>query len=300
MTPLFCDDLLIEASSPARALDKLAGAGITIYSARRIAPGKLKIRVKCKETEKIFAIFRGSCYTVTKVGPARLAKLRAYLLRRPGIAAGIAAFVAAAYLFNVPVLRVDVSASRYESAAREILEEAGIRPFSLCGEEAREEVRRALLALPGVVFVSVEKEGCVVTVRLEEDEETPLPDMERDLAAPRAGIVEELTVLRGTALVSEGDAVSAGQTVVAGYFLTESGGQRETFAVARGSLLFEYTGEFYSAERSDAARADAIASAQLSSGGEAVSVRVSVRGEGDGYLYTVTLTARVRFSVNMD
>ena len=77
MTPLFCEDLIISASSPVRALDKLAANGITAYSARRIAPGKLKIRVKCKETAKIFAIFRGSCYTVTKAGPARLAKLRA-------------------------------------------------------------------------------------------------------------------------------------------------------------------------------------------------------------------------------
>ena len=73
MTPLFCEDLIISASSPVRALDKLAANGITAYSARRIAPGKLKIRVKCKETAKIFAIFRGSCYTVTKAGPARAA-----------------------------------------------------------------------------------------------------------------------------------------------------------------------------------------------------------------------------------
>ncbi len=85
MTPLFCEDLIVSASSPVRALDKLAANGITAYSARRIAPGKLKIRVKCKETAKIFAIFRGSCYTVTKAGPARLAKLRARALRRPGI-----------------------------------------------------------------------------------------------------------------------------------------------------------------------------------------------------------------------
>ena len=199
MTPLFCEDLIISASSPVRALDKLAANGITAYSARRIAPGKLKIRVKCKETAKIFAIFRGSCYTVTKAGPARLAKLRARALRRPGILAGLAAFVVAAYCVNIPVLRIDVTGSaRYEEEAYAVLAESGVRTFALCGEEEREAARRALLALPGVVFASVEKAGCVVTAVIEESEETPLPERERELLSPRAGKVEELAVLRGT------------------------------------------------------------------------------------------------------
>ena len=301
MTPLFCEDLIISASSPVRALDKLAANGITAYSARRIAPGKLKIRVKCKETAKIFAIFRGSCYTVTKAGPARLAKLRARALRRPGILAGLAAFVLAAYCVNIPVLRIDVTGSaRYEEEAYAVLAESGVRTFALCGEEEREAARRALLALPGVVFASVEKEGCVVTAVIEESEETPLPERERDLVCPRAGVLEELAVLRGTALVSEGDAVGAGQTLVAGYFLTEEGERRETFAVARASILCTFSAEYFSAERSDAAAADAVAAAHLAAGGELVSSEVSVRAEGDGYIYGAAVTVRLRISVNLD
>lgn len=300
MMPLFCDDIEISASSPSHALEMIARAGIAVYGAERIAPGKLKIRVKCKETKKIFAIFRGSCYTVTKDKRARLAKVVSRALRRPGILAGAALFALGAFFVNVPVLRIDVYAAYSATAAREVLAEAGIRPLSLCSEAQAEEVRRALLSLPGVVFASVEKEGCVLTVRLQEEQDTPLPSPARSLSAPRAGVVEELTVLRGTALVSEGDAVEAGQELAAGYFLTESGEKRETFAVARCALLCEWSGDFYSEERSEDAAAGAIAAAQLSAGGELVSARAEVRAEGEGYVYRVTLTVRVFASVNME
>ena len=230
-----------------------------------------------------------------------LAKLRARALRRPGILAGLAAFVLAAYCVNIPVLRIDVAGSaRYEEEAYAVLAESGVRTFALCGEEEREAARRALLALPGVVFASVEKAGCVVTAVIEESEETPLPERERELSSPRAGKVEELAVLRGTALVSEGDAVAAGQTLVAGYFLTEEGERRETFAVARASILCTFSAEYFSAERSDAAAADAVAAAHLAAGGELVSSEVSVRAEGDGYIYGAAVTVRLRISVNLD
>ncbi len=300
MTPLFCDDVEIAASSPPHALEMLARAGVTVYRAERIAPGRLKIRVKCKETKKIFAIFRGSCYTVKKAERARLAKACARALRRPGALIGAALFTLAAFLVNVPVLRIDVYAPYSAAAARQVLADAGVCPFSLCDAEKEESLRRALLALPGVVFASVEKEGCVLTVRLQEEEDTPLPSPARSLTAPRAGVVEELTVLRGTALVSEGDAVSAGQELAAGYFLTEEGEKRETFAVARCALLCEWSGEFYSEEKSGAAEAGALAAAGLAAGGEPVSARTSVRAEGEGYVYEVTLTVRVFASVNME
>lgn len=301
MRPLFCDVLQIEAIAPLRALDKLARRGISVYDVQKLGPTKLKLRVKSKETEKIFAIFRGSCYTVTKIGAAGLKRLTDAALRRPGMVAGAVLFLFLSAFSNFFVLKIEVvgSGARYRERAVELLAEAGVRTFAPYGESAAESARAALLTLPSVVFAEVEKSGCVVTVRLEESAETPVPTQAKSLLAPAGGVVEELTVLRGTALAAEGDEVREGQELVGGYFETESGERKDTFAVARASILHTYTGEFKSDTADEEALARAVAAANMIAGGEPVDYTASVREEGGGFVYTVAVRVRITCSVNM-
>ena len=93
MTPLFCEEWKVEAVAPFRALDKLARRGVCVYDVQKISPVCLKFRAKSKESKKIFAIFRGSCYTVKKERAARLSRLPAAVRRRPGFAAGLVLFL---------------------------------------------------------------------------------------------------------------------------------------------------------------------------------------------------------------
>ena len=195
-------------------------------------------------------------------------------------------------------IEIEGSAARNAARVREVLQEAGIAPFTFYREEEGEAARTALLALPGVVFASVEKSGCVLTVTVEESAEPPAPVRKQSLVAPRAGVVEELTVLRGTAEVCVGEAVSAGQTLVGGYFV-QGEERHETFAIARCSLLCSFQGEYAFAAESEAARESALAQALLAAGGEPVAQEISVRAEGEGAVYAVRLTVRVRLSVGL-
>ena len=179
-----------------------------------------------------------------------------------------------------------------------MLQEAGIAPFTFYREEEGEAARTALLALPGVVFASVEKSGCVLTVTVEESADPPAPVRKQSLVAPRAGVVEELTVLRGTAEVCVGEAVSAGQTLVGGYFV-QGEERHETFAIARCALLCPFQGEYAFAAESEAARESALAQALLAAGGEPVAQEISVHAEGEGVVYAVRLTVRVRLSAGL-
>ena len=242
MTPLFGVRMELAGAAPLRALEKLAAAGIRVRDVRKTGPARLNFCVKSKETEKIFAIFARSCYTVTRKESVGLTRAAAFLRRRPGILAGALAALALAAAGDLFVLRVRVvgSASRYAARAEEILAEAGLSPFSLYRAEAADAAEAALLSLPGVVFASVGKAGCVLTVTLEESAEAPAPAQASSLVAPRAGVVEELTVLRGTPLAAEGESVAAGRELVGGYFVTEEGERRPTPAVARCSLLCGY------------------------------------------------------------
>ena len=301
MTPLTGVRLEISGVAPLRALERLAGAGIRVRDVRKISASRLNFCVKSKETKKIFAIFARSCYTVTRKESVGLTRVAAFLRRRPGIVAGALLALALAASGDLFVLRVCVSgsAARYAARAEAILAEAGLRPFALYSEEAAEAAEAALLGLPGVVFASVGKEGCVLTVTLEESAELPAPAPGSSLVAPRAGVVEELTALRGTPLVEEGARVAAGQTLVGGFFETESGERRETPAVARCSLLCTYEEEFVGAADSESFRSRSIASARLRAGGELVSAHCTVREEAGAYVCTVSLVVRVRLSVNL-
>ena len=250
--------------------------------------------------QKVFAILRGSCYTVTNKGSVGCKRLADALLARPGLWIGALLLAAALWAGGAAVLRIEVEGSAAWNAARvrEVLQEAGIAPFTFYREEEGEAARTALLALPGVVFASVEKSGCVLTVTVEESAEPPAPVRKQSLVAPRAGVVEELTVLRGTAEVCVGEAVSAGQTLVGGYFL-QGEERHETFAIARCSLLCPFQGEYAFAAESEAARESALAQALLAAGGEPVAQEISVRAEGEGAVYAVRLTVRVRLSVGL-
>ena len=302
MTPLVCDELEIVGIAPQRALDKLARAGICVYDVQKRGAACLNLRVKCKETEKIFAIFSGSCYTVTKKRPLRLKRLALRAAKRAGAAAGAVLALLIAAASNAFVLRVEVegSGARYAPRAREILAEEGVKAFRLYDGEGAEQARARMLALPGVVFAELEKSGCVLTVTLEADEEIAPPALARELVSPASGVVEELTVLRGTALAAEGDTVAAGQTLAGGFFFTEEGARRETFAIARCSILCEYTQSVRAASDGESARKNAIAAAHMNAGGELVESAAAVREEDGGFVFDVRLTVRIRASVNME
>lgn len=301
MTPLFAEEWQVQAVAPFRALDKLARRGIFVYDVQKIGTTCLKFRAKSKESEKIFAIFRGSCYTVTKCRSVRLKRLADALARRPGILAGVLLFFALGFCSNFFVLdiRVEGSGARYEERAVEILRENGLQAFAPFGEDKAAKAGAELLGLPGIVFAQVQKSGCIVTVTLEESEETPVPVRQSDLKASADGEMEEITVLRGTALVKAGDAVEEGQTLVGGFFETPEGARKDTFAVARASILHSYTGEFISDEKSEEALARAVASANMIAGGEPVDYTYTVRAEGGKFVYAVTVRVRIVCSVNM-
>ena len=300
MRPPFCCEVEIGGVMPLSALERLARAGIRAYCVRKVSVCRLKLYVRAKEMQKVFAILRGSCYTVTNKGSVGCKRLADALLARPGLWIGALLLAAALWAGGAAVLRIEVegSAARNAARVREVLQEAGIAPFTFYREEEGEAVRTALLALPGVVFASVEKSGCVLTITVEESAEPPAPVRKQSLVAPRAGVVEELTVLRGTAEVSVGEAVSAGQTLVGGYFV-QGEERHETFAIARCALLCSFQGEYAFAAESEAARESALAQALLAAGGELTAQEISVRAEGEGVVYAVRLTVRVRLSAGL-
>ena len=289
-----------------RAVNKLARAGIEVFNVRKIGKTRIRLSVRAKDSEKFFAIFRGSCYTINKMSDRGAKKWAAFALYRIGAVVGAALFCLLVYLSGLFVYKVEVvgSGSHYREEVCALLSQAGLSPFSAYSEEKAEQARTYVLDLPAVSFCSVQKKGGVIVVGVEVNAETPAKVPARSLVAGQEGTVLQLICIRGTPQVNEGDFVESGATLVAGYAEYgegESQTRREVAAIAKAVLECKLVYEHKSAEESEAAQDAAYAEALLRIGeGEVLEKQAEVRPESDGFVYRVEIRYTAVFAVNMD
>ncbi len=205
--------ITLTSLSTERAADKLARAGISVYSLKREGKNRLAFEVARKDCEKVFAILRGSCYNIEEVRERGLAFAYKKCLAHVGLLAGTLLFALCVCCFQSRVLRIEVvgSGAYYEREVLALLSEEGIKPLSAF-PRSLPSLTAEILSFPGVGFCEMRFSGGVLTVEVEVGEDrsrpTPVP-----LLSPGSGRVEELTVLRGTPCVKVGDEVEKGQTV---------------------------------------------------------------------------------------
>lgn len=72
-----------------RAVNKLARAGIEVFNVRKTGKTRIRLSIRAKDSEKFFAIFHGSCYTINKLKDRGLKRLAVWALCRVGVLVGI-------------------------------------------------------------------------------------------------------------------------------------------------------------------------------------------------------------------
>lgn len=146
------------------------------------------------------------------------------LRRRPILVAGFLLVFLLCTLIPTRILFVKVEGNETvpSNLIAEKAEDCGIG-FGASRREVRsEKIKNALLGkIPQLKWAGVTTKGCVATVSVREREpiEKEEPDGNKvgSIVATRDGIIQDYTVLRGTALCQIGQAVKAGQTLVSGY-----------------------------------------------------------------------------------
>lgn len=233
----------VESLSAVRAPDKLASAGICVLSVRYVQKNVLELQIAAKDSEKAFAILRGSCYNIKNIRYFGLAKLRKEAVRALGSAAGLALFLGGILFAQTRVLCMEFvgSGAYYEREVRALLSEEGVREFSAMPRSTGALTAR-VLALPRVEFCSFKMTGGVLTVEIECAENTqPIADM--PLLSPVNGVIEALTVVRGTPLFGVGDTVSAGEAVVAAHTVV-AGEARPAAVIAKVTVRYAVSAEY--------------------------------------------------------
>ncbi|MBQ8308785.1 MAG: sporulation protein YqfD [Clostridia bacterium] len=294
----FQERVMIEGIMPERALLRLKRAGIGVYKVKKIQKNQILFHVKKKDSEKVFAIFPNVCYnsngytpyTVRKMGAVGIGKTFERIKSRTGVIVGALLFCALTLFADNLILGVDfVGTDVYAREAIAVLEENGIKPFSVYRTGNEDLVCAKILSQKGVEFCSVKKSGlvAVVEVRLSPFAEKTLAA--GDMRSTRTGTVLSVTALRGTPLKSKGDSVQAGELLVGGYFLTGSGEEKRVEVIARASVACVYETEL-AAESEE----EAFAAAYLELGlleKDEITNKTVVQTEDGAYAVKIEYTA---------
>lgn len=240
-----CVEFTVESLSAHRAADKLSRAGIEVLSAVRTQKNAVDLRIRAKDCKKAFAILRGSCYNIKNVRSRGALKAFALAVRSAGLLVGAMLFLGGVLFAEHRVLAVEYvgNGAYLAREAEEVLARAGVKRFSPMPRDTG-ALTAELLALPRVEFCAVRRRGGVLTVELVcADGSVPLGSL--PLTAPASGVIEELVVVRGTAVKGVGDAVSAGETVVSAV----SSDGAPVLVIARVKVSFPVAREYGLEER---------------------------------------------------
>ena len=279
--------IYIEGLGAERAIDKLVNAQIQVLAAQKPQKNAVVIWVDGKDRKKVFAILQTSCYNIKKVRVRGLLRLAQTCRRSAGLLAGAAFFFACTLFFQSRVLsiRVEGSGAYLSEEVKTVLRENGTRMFSAFPRDTA-KLSASVMALPRVTYCSFSHAGGILTVDVEISDENAVTQSE-PLCAPVAGVIERITVVRGTPLVSAGDSVQKDDVLVADYTESEAG-RRQVVVIAEAIVSYAVRAQYALGEEA------ALRQAYLDYG-ELQNIQVTSTQEGT----LVEGTARAGVSLNL-
>jgi hypothetical protein len=256
---------------PERALLRLRRAGIPVYDVQKTRADILCLRVAKRDVDKVFALYPSNgaalnAYTpyVVKRGKQKgLTRLAEIVKDRVGLCLGVLLFFgwiafADSFVFAVEFVGTDV----YAREVYEAVEEAGIRTFAPYHKGKEDVVCARLLTIDGVEYCSVQKKGFRLRVEIRETSFVKENRRTGNMLAEREGVLESITVLRGSLLKTKGEQVRVGDVLAADYHTAEDGSRTPVELIARARISCVYEREI-AAESAESAFAIAYLNERL-------------------------------------
>lgn len=227
-------------------LNRLAKKGIAINNAKKISQNSLIIHIKIGDVEKFFAIINEMCYTKRKIKTIGKGYPLLFLLRNMGLTIGAIVFMLLSVFVNDIIFSFSFtgSGSVYSNQVEQYLYHNGIKPFAKFSWFDLSELADDIIQNnPQILFAQCEKRGNRLNIQLicKEQDKHILGNSEK-LISNVKGIIEDIKVYRGTAVVSVGDRVEEGSILVDGYvIIKEQEVKVNVIASASIKVEFNYT-----------------------------------------------------------
>ena len=209
-------------------LNRVIQAGMYVSHVTKVDDKNLKFRIACHNLDKLIALFRGSCYTLTVIKFFGAPVVFNFFKKHVGLLAGLSLALLLTILFSQFVWRVEVSGNERLSASevKHALAELGVSKGKYLGSinSAYLEVKLKQ-KMPDISLVSLSTRGTTVIVNLIETVKLELGDEDVSLPirASHDAQITSILVLEGTAVVRVGDSVVAGQVMIQPYTITDTG-----------------------------------------------------------------------------
>lgn len=283
-------------------VNSLQKKGVGVYRARKIDAKRLRIGIKFCDNEKFFAICNDLWYTdIIKVKEYGKAYPFLFLLRNFGLVLGAAFFLFTATLADDFIFGFSYKGTGaiLKREVSDYLSSRGITAFSRFSEVDIKALSAEILAdNPRLTFARCRKEGnrLVIDLALKENGEGVISPVPLPLVSDTDGVIKELKIYRGTAAVSVGEEVKAGDTLVCPYAEIKDVRTEVSvlaYAVIESRFVYEYVSEKDGEE-------DAAVIFAENALGERVSRADVIKTEDRGkFIYKVTLSyERVLYSGN--
>ena len=287
--------------SPERVLQRLGALRIPVFDCRKIDKTTLQFSVQKKDEERLLALYplrgRGArgAYQLQKLPPRGVEKGLSFLQKRMGLVLGGLLFLAVTAWGDTLVLRVEIDAPAvYTARVQAALEEQGVKKYLPYQKSKEDLICASLLALDGVSYCSIKKQGSVLLVTLKTNDFF-LPIAGGELYAERAGTLVRLVVLQGAPCAQVGDEIEAGCRLVEGAIYTAEGERMPSPVCAFAEIACTYQGVFACADEEEA-----FAKAYLAAGLESKQAKLQekqVEKQGERYAVSLsyTWTQRLRY-----
>lgn len=209
---------------PAYVLNKLTEAGVILMEIFYRDALTVEITVYKRQYKNAAYIIERNFGTVKSVEESGIQMYLIRFLKRPILVIGMSVFLLLTVWLSGRILVVNVSGNNTvpEKRILEEAEKAGI-VFGAPAKKIRsEEIKNQMLtALPDLQWVGINTSGCVATICVQErrrnDGTTEQPQSISNIVAIQDGIITDMTIEKGTPLVSLGQAVRKGDMLVSGY-----------------------------------------------------------------------------------
>lgn len=222
----------VSGAMPEALLNACAAAGVEIISAEPVDEVTITLTVPHRRIKQVRALARRCMCTVSEPAVAGASRLGRKLTGRIvalvlGVCVLAVLFLSRAYIWEIEVTGNE---SVSTGAILDALEQCGVGIGSFWPDFTSDSIRsRVLSLLPELSWLTVNVHGSRAEVIVRERIKKPEMidnDEPFDIIAKKEGFITEVRALAGKALVSRGQAVSRGQTLVSGVMEDITGGTR--------------------------------------------------------------------------
>lgn len=198
-------------------------SGMSLYCVNQLDMLTIRVQILRKHYPDLEKLVLGSGSTVQILSHKGAYWHLRNLVQRPVLITGVMLLLLLAMYLPGRVFFVHVAGNQALSARKilEIAEECGVS-FGANRRQVRSEAvkNKLLSAIPQLQWAGVNTYGCTAVISVVERAETKMEDSSgivSSIVASRDGIIESVTVTKGTALCKKGQAVKAGQVLISGY-----------------------------------------------------------------------------------